>query len=301
MTTTFTLLPAVSKQVDSILPNSDVADLERALRPYIDGTNFHRVPTEHEFLAMAIRISQIISSMSWTRANPQNANSLVSFLISGIAATSGWPSYQVMLQKPGYKTAYSSGFTYFLALWSSGAFDGSIPQEPFGGAPASIGRGVKTLPTPPPVGVPVKASAPVRPTVALSGRGIKVPMPAPAPLNASLAKPGMLVRNRGGASTSAASSMASPPSRMRDPEEDEGQIPDPSSIGLYPNISEPSAPLQPSQRLDDQIQLSQVALPDAQLSALDAIFVATAPLSPDTPTEGKKKHRKGKEKEDIGN
>jgi len=294
MTAVFTLIPPISKQVDGMLPNADVSDLERCLAQYINGTNFRSVPTEHEFLALSLRIAQLISPMSWTKANPKTANTLVSFILSGIAITAGWPAYQIMFQKAGYKPSFTMGYAYYQAVERIGLLDGSIPHDPFVScAPAAAAVPTTAAATPAPAPTPSKV---VRPVI---GRGKHIPAPKPAPKQAQQPmKPlpipmeavppphnpsaGKLLRSRGKKGTAAAAAAATSAA--------------PSS--LYPRLddaSAPSAPPAPGTSLDDQIQLAST--PTVQLSALDGMFEPSS--SPSEATS--KKKGKGKERdEDIG-
>ena len=134
MASVFTLLPSISNQIDALLPNRDVADLENALRSYIKSTDLSIVPNETDFYGMAIKISQLIATISWTKAHPEKADSLVSFILTGISKDFSWPYPHVTLAKPSYKFCIGNSFKIYLSLCKAGVltcpFDISFLSAP---------------------------------------------------------------------------------------------------------------------------------------------------------------------------
>lgn len=143
MSSVFTLIPSISKQIDSLLSNEDVADLERALRPYLEGTDLRNIPTEQEFYAMAMKLSQLIHPLQFARVNEARANSIICFVINGIAKECKWPSANVVFQRPCYKMCMCSAYSFYCALLRAGVMDGTIPSKPIEGITrAQPSRGV---------------------------------------------------------------------------------------------------------------------------------------------------------------
>jgi hypothetical protein len=307
MTAVFTLLPSVSKQIDSLMPNADVADLERALTPYVKGTNLTTAPNEYEFYAMAMKIAQLVSKMSWVVANPQRADALIYHIITGIAKQSGWPSSAVMFQKPSYKPCYSSAFHFYTALNNCGVLNDSLPINPTARAIVAPAP-VKVLPTP----LSSVSVAQQKPTgriishiinrgkgsARITQREAAVAAAAAASVAATAAADAAIAAASSSTSTSTSTSStsavpsaaaAAPPERMEEPP----FVPQ-SSTTLYPtldpNVQQPT--------LDDVIQFGAASSSSATApgSALDSMFDSNTTPSAVVPAKETRKHKSKKDK-----
>jgi hypothetical protein len=301
MTAVFTLLPSVSKQIDSLMPNADVADLERALTPYVKGTNLSTAPNEYEFFAMAMKIAQLVSKMSWVVANPQRTDTMICHIITGIAKKFSWPSPNVMFQKPSYKPCYSSAFHYYTALSNGGVLNDSLPINPTARAIAAPAP-VKVLPTPlssvsvaqqKPTGRIIshiinrgKGSARITQREAAVAAATAASVAATAAADAVIAAANPAVPSP--VAIAAAAAASAPPERMEEPP----FVPQ-ASTTLYPtldpNVQQPT--------LDDVIQFGAAASSTtAPGSALDSMFDSNTTPSAVIPAKEVRKHKSKKDK-----
>ena len=334
MSSIFSLLPSISKQIDALLATQDIAELERVLAPFIKGTNLGIFPNEYEFFGMAMKIAQIVSQISWISANQQKANSLIGFIITGISRDFGWASAPRILQKPEYKYVYTSAYSLYTAIATCGVLDASIPASPFVGKvePAKVALAEGTAGKSAVVAVASTSSpAKAKPSPHRGGRN-----QAPAPSSASTAQAQAQAKaqlekgqsrplhlcNRGtGAGRQARNAKASGAIPSADSQNlvsgmppaitsNGPSVPTAISTGLYPQVLPSGEVISPSpaavaaalpgavaqaKTLDDAIQLGSTAsAPVIPGSALDDMFDAADTPNSSDPKKGKSKHHSGK-------
>jgi len=116
----FLSVKEVGRNVDAIIKSSsDIRLIDGIVGPIIRDTDLAKCPPPIEFIRFCLALAKGLSTTGWAQSNVNEANNLISTLISGIAAGRGWMgmgSTQSPLSKEPYLLFKTKAYSIYCSI-----------------------------------------------------------------------------------------------------------------------------------------------------------------------------------------